>query len=129
MMIPRSTYLRIRRMGFDEAMRRFIPISERVPLEKKVEQDNRSWAQKAGWFVIKIMRASLDGFPDRFYARSHDQDRCPYCGRGRVVLIEWKRKGKDLSPIQEQRINELREAGVEVYVVRDLKEARRILGG
>lgn len=43
--------------------------------------------------------------------------------------MEWKRKGTDLSPLQEQRINELRSAGVEVYVVRDLKEAKRILGG
>lgn len=110
-------------------MRRFVPFRKRVPLEKKTEGDSRSWAEIAGWFVTKIMRTSTDGFPDRFYARCREQDRCPHCGRGRVVLMEWKRKGTDLSPLQEQRINELRSAGVEVYVVRDLKEAKRILGG
>ena len=32
-------------------MRKFKPIMERVPLEKEVERDHRTWAQKAGWFA------------------------------------------------------------------------------
>jgi len=109
-------------------MRKFKPIAERTPLEKKVEQDHRTWAERLGWFVTKVMRTSTDGFPDRFYARNHDADRCPYCRRGRVVLIEWKREGESPTPIQEQRINELRQAGVEVYVVDNERDAKRILG-
>lgn len=109
-------------------MRKFRPIAERVPLEKDIERDHRTWAQKFGWFVTKIMRTSTDGFPDRFYARCSDADRCPHCGRGRVVLIEWKRHGQEPEPLQAQRIKELREAGVEVYVVDNLKDANKILG-
>ncbi len=109
-------------------MRKFKPIAERVPLEKEVERDHRTWVQHLGWFVTKIMQTSTGGFPDRFYARNREQDRCPHCGRGRIVLIEWKRDGEDLEPHQEVRINELREAGVEVYVVDNLKDANRVLG-
>lgn len=109
-------------------MRKFVPIALRKKLEKAKEKDNRSWAEKAGWLVVKIIRTSTDGFPDRFYARSKKEDVCPHCGRGRVVLIEWKRDGGNLSPLQEVRIKQLREAGVEVYVVEDEREAKRILG-
>lgn len=109
-------------------MRKFIPIALRKKLEKTKEKDNRSWAERAGWFVTKIMKTSTDGFPDRFYARCNKQDRCPHCGRGRVVLIEWKRDGEPPSDIQEVRIKQLRDAGVEVYVVDNENEAKRILG-
>lgn len=109
-------------------MRKFKPIAERVPLEKEIERDHRTWAQHLGWFVTKIMQTSTPGFPDRFYARNREADRCPHCGRGRVVLMEWKRSGEGPESHQEQRINELREAGVEVYVVDNLKDANKILG-
>jgi hypothetical protein len=109
-------------------MRKFKPIDQRVPLEREIERDHRNWAQKIGWFVSKIMRTSTDGFPDRFYARCSEADRCPHCGRGRVVLMEWKRRGETPSELQEQRINELRAAGVEVYIVDNDKDAKRILG-
>jgi hypothetical protein len=98
-------------------MRKFVPRSERKPLEKDIEREHRRHAKKAGYFVTKIEKTSTDGFPDRFYARD-----------GRVVLIEWKKDDGDVSQIQEKRISELRSAGVEVYVVRDVKTANRILG-
>lgn len=109
-------------------MRKFVPIAQRKPLEKKLEADNRSWAQKEGWFETKVMKTSTDGFPDRFYARALPQDVCTHCGRGRVVVMEWKREGKEPTPIQKKRIAELRAAGVEVYVVDSVKDARKILG-
>lgn len=74
------------------------------------------------------MRTSLSGFPDRFFARNRDEDRCPYCGRGRIVLMEFKRKGEHPDEQQAKRIGELMEAGVEVYIVRGTKEAKKILG-
>lgn len=109
-------------------MRKFVPILQRKKREKLLESDSRTWAEKLGWFVTKIMQTSTNGFPDRFYARCGDADRCPHCGRGRIVLIEYKREGEEPSPIQKKRIKELREAGVEVYVVDDEKRAKRILG-
>lgn len=109
-------------------MRQFIPFKQRVDPEKKPERSFRDIARAVGWFVTKVMRTSDNGFPDRFFARNHEQDRCPYCGRGRVVLMEWKKKGKPLSDIQEKRVAELREAGLEVYVVDNTRQGKRILG-
>ncbi len=96
--------------------------------EKEVERNHSRLARSVGWFVEKIMRTARGGFPDRFYARSHPKDQCPFCNRGRVVLIEWKRFGKTAEPQQLLRHKQLREAGVEVYVVDNTAEANRILG-
>lgn len=82
----------------------------------------------AGWFVDKIMRTSLNSFPDRFYANGSPKHRCRTCNRGRVVLIEWKKEGKDATPQQKLRHKQLRNAGVEVYVVSSVDEANTILG-
>jgi hypothetical protein len=81
--------------------------------EADLEASDRKAARAAGWLVVKIMRASPNGFPDRFYARG-----------GRIVLIEWKRPGGRLSEQQKHRHAELRAAGVEVYTVDNLEDAR-----
>lgn len=85
--------------------------------ESAIEQKDRDAARKAGWVVVKVMRASPNGFPDRFYAKG-----------GRVILVEWKKPGGVLSEQQKHRHTELRAAGVEVHVVDNLDDARRIRG-
>lgn len=85
-------------------------------LESELERDHRSRAIEAGWMVVKIMRASPNGFPDRLYLRD-----------GRYVLIEWKRPGKPATPQQIKRHKEIRAHGGEVYVVDNVVEANRIL--
>lgn len=109
-------------------MRRFVPIGKRIKSEKKVERPHAVIARAAGWFVDKIMRTAANGFPDRFYARCHAGDRCEHCGRGRVVLIEWKKKGEEATAQQLKRHRELRAAGLEVYVVDSKMTANKILG-
>lgn len=96
--------------------------------ESKAERKHRRIAVLAGWFVDKIMKTSLNSFPDRFYARALPQDVCRTCNRGRIVLIEWKRDGKDATPQQKLRHRQLRAAGVEVYVVDNIVDANSILG-
>lgn len=86
-------------------------------LESGIERKHREAAISDGWFVIKIMRASINGFPDRFFAKG-----------GRVVLLEFKRPGGVLSAQQRLRHAELKAAGVEVHTVYSLDEANRILG-
>ena len=86
--------------------------------ESKLEADARKFAIARGWFEIKIMRASKNGFPDRFYAR-----------RGEIILVEYKAPGKSVEAgsQQELRINELRAQGVAVHVINDLDEVKRVL--
>jgi hypothetical protein len=80
--------------------------------EIEIERPASQYAQRRGWFEIKIERASRRGFPDRFYAR-----------RGRVVLVEYKAPGEPPSGQQAIRHRELRDAGVEVFVIDNLDDA------
>lgn len=100
----------------------------RRQLESDIERKHRALAMSFGWFVEKIIRVARNGFPDRFYASAHPKHICPFCNRGRVVLIEWKRPGGRVSKQQEVRHTQLRSAGVEVHVVDNLDQANRILG-
>lgn len=85
--------------------------------ESEIEQKHRRIAMENGWFVEKIEKTSRGGFPDRFYAKN-----------GWVILLEWKRPGGVVSKQQKLRHEQLRKAGVEVYVVFSIEEANRILG-
>lgn len=83
--------------------------------EIEIEQPASEFAERRGWFEIKIMEASKRGFPDRFYAR-----------RGRVVLVEYKSPGEEPTTQQARRHRELRAAGVEVHVIDNLEAAREL---
>jgi len=85
-------------------------------LESDIERPAHLYAESRGWIAVKIMRASVKGFPDHFFARA-----------GRVILIEFKRPGEPPGPQQLRRHRELRGQGVEVFVVDDLEKAREIL--
>ena len=86
--------------------------------ESVLESDARKFAIARGWFEIKIMRASKNGFPDRFYARD-----------GVIMLIEYKAPGKDVikGSQQDLRINELRQQGVTVHVINTIEDAKSVL--
>lgn len=99
-----------------------------VNRESSIEQKHRVLATAWGWFVEKIERTSRNGFPDRFYASHHPKHVCPFCNRGRVVLLEFKRSGGVLSAQQRLRHRELTAAGVEVHTVHSVAEANAILG-
>jgi hypothetical protein len=86
--------------------------------ESDIEQRHRQDAIASGWMVVKIMRASPSGFPDRLYFKD-----------ARTVVIEWKRPdGGVLSAQQKLRIKELRNRRIEVYVIDNIDEANRVLG-
>lgn len=85
-------------------------------LEREVERPAHEYAKSRGWLADKIMRTGRRGFPDHFFARA-----------GRIVLIEFKRPGEDATTQQKKRHRELREHGVEVHVVDNLDDAKRIL--
>lgn len=84
--------------------------------ETEIEQPARDYAVSRGWFADKIMRTGRRGFPDHFFAR-----------KGRVILIEFKRPGEPPKSQQVIRHRELRDHGVEVFVVDNLEKAREIL--
>ena len=84
--------------------------------EIEIERPACNFAESRGWFQFKIEKASKGGIPDRFLAR-----------QGRIILIEFKAPNKEPKSQQVIRHRELREHGVEVFVVDNLEKAREIL--
>lgn len=83
-------------------------------------------AERAGWFVRKLGWIGRRSAPDRFFAKK--TERCPCCGRsGRVVLIEFKDRGKPAERHQLDEHDELRAAGVEVYLIDRVSDALKVL--
>lgn len=86
------------------------------PLEKDIEKAAMDYAERRGWWQIKIMRASKNGYPDRELIRG-----------GRTIRIEFKRPGEKPTLQQVKRHEEIRAHGGEVFVVDNLKDAMEVL--
>lgn len=80
--------------------------------EIDIERPASVYAESRGWFEVKIQSTSKKGFPDRFYAR-----------KGRILLVEYKAPGEEPTTQQKKRHKELREQGVEVFVIDKLEVA------
>lgn len=68
------------------------------------------FAQGRGWIVRQLAWIGRRGGPDTFFARD-----------GRVILVEFKRPGKEPGLQQAREIRRLRKHGVEVYSVNDVE--------
>ncbi len=96
-------------------------------MEANVEGPAVTRAERAGWFVRKLGWIGRRSAPDRFFAKK--TERCPCCGRsGRIVLIEFKDRGKPARRDQLDEHTELRDAGVEVHVIDRVSDALKVLG-
>jgi len=70
-----------------------------------------------GWLVLKIIQLSENGYPDLYCYKN-----------GRTIWFECKRSGKkNADPLQDIRIRQLREAGMEAYVVDNLEEVKKYI--
>lgn len=85
-------------------------------IESTIENYGNALAKERGYFQRKLSWIGRRSAPDRFYSRS---DRGPF-------LIEYKRPGEKLTPLQEREVARLREAGVTVYVVDNKKDCEEI---
>ena len=77
-----------------------------------IEQPAREFATSRGWLIEKVVSNSRRGWPDRFCAR-----------KGRVMLVEFKKPGKEPTAQQVLRHAELRKYGLEVHWIDNLKQA------
>lgn len=106
-------------------------MGKNTPLEHVLEEEyfgtEKSVASLRGWFVRKMQWIGRRGSPDRFLARPFRKP-CPHCGtRGRVVLVEVKRRGEKPDGQQQREIDRLRNAGVEVHIVDNEEDAKEII--
>lgn len=83
--------------------------------EIEIEGPATEYAECRGWWEFKIMQASKNGIPDRFYAR-----------KGRIVFVEYKAPGEPATVQQLKRHAEMREAGIEVHIIDNMEAAREL---
>jgi Holliday junction resolvase len=79
-------------------------------LESARQTKIKKQLEKDGYFVIKLIKTSVNGIPDLMALKNGD-----------TIFIEVKQPKGVLSEIQKHRIKELREKGFLVYIWTDYK--------
>lgn len=83
----------------------------------KIERDSMRMAEIHGWWQRKFTSPSHSGVPDRILAKGK-----------RVLFIEFKQPGEDLSRLQVDEIREMIDAGLEVHICDTVDDVKGILG-
>lgn len=82
----------------------------------KIERDSMRTAEIHGWWQRKFISPSHSGVPDRILAKNK-----------RVVFIEFKQPGEELSRLQINEIREMVDAGLEVHICDSVDDVKDIL--
>jgi Holliday junction resolvase len=91
-------------------------------LESKVQRQIIRYLEDAGWYVVKILQTTKNGWPDLQALRLKEwrtKDFIQY--RGVILFIEVKRPGTKPTPLQLIRHEELRSRGFRVIVADSLE--------
>lgn len=88
-------------------------------LEKVTEQKVVNWWEDQGGIQIKLNLWGRRGWPDRAFF--------PYGGS--IILIEFKRVGKDVEALQAYIHGELRKRGYRVFICDSVEQGKAILAG
>ena len=78
--------------------------------EQQIQSKIKRKLQERGWYVTKLIKTSTNGIPDLLAIKF-----------GKAMFIEVKREQGKLSPLQELRIEELRESGAIVNIWTDFE--------
>lgn len=78
--------------------------------EQQIQSKIKRKLQERGWYVTKLIKTSTNGIPDLLAIKF-----------GKAMFIEVKRENGKLSPLQELRIDELRQSGAIVHVWTDFE--------
>jgi len=74
-------------------------------LEQAIQKKISDRLKKEGWIVVKLIKTTMNGIPDLMALRN-----------GETLFVEVKRPKGVLKPLQELRIQELREQGFRAEV-------------
>ncbi len=87
-----------------------------MPSERKIEAAVCGYARSLGWLVFKWVSPNERGVPDRIFMKD-----------SRIIFIEFKAPGKDLSPLQAIRRVQIQQHGFDVLVVNDIDKGRQLI--
>lgn len=85
--------------------------------EIAIEEAVVEHAERAGWLVRKCVYAGRKGSPDRWFFKD-----------GKLVLVEFKRRGEAPNPQQDREHGRLRAAGFPVHVIDSIEAGYALFG-
>ena len=80
-------------------------------LESKIQKKVCHRLEKNGWYVVKIIQSTKNGWPDLQALKN-----------GKTIYIEVKSEKGKLSELQKYRHKELRKHGAHVFTIKNLKK-------
>lgn len=83
--------------------------------ESKIQASCINYAKSKGWFVLKIIRCNVNGFPDATFFKD-----------GKTFFVEFKTEIGKQSKLQQYVESELTKQGFNYYLIRSLKEFKEI---
>lgn len=85
-------------------------------LEKELERKCTTIARMAGYYEIRILKSTRKGVPDHIFAKDNH-----------TFFVEFKTSIGVLSSSQRYEIKQIEKKGLNIYVIRDLEEFKRLL--
>ncbi len=83
--------------------------------ESKIQASCIQHAKKHGWFVLKVIRCNVNGYPDATFFKN-----------GKTFFVEFKTAIGKQSELQKYVESELIKQGFKYFLIRDLKEFQKI---
>lgn len=85
-------------------------------IEYGIEGEVSAYAAATGWMHRLMQYRGRRGCPDHWYF-----------GFGKVVIIEFKRKGKDADPLQAEEHKEFAKRGIKIYLIDNIPTGKKLL--
>ena len=85
-------------------------------LESKIQRSCIAYAKHNGWFVLKVIKCNVNGFPDTTLFKE-----------GKTLFIEFKSVTGKQSELQKYVQKQLQNQGFEYHVVKNLEDFRKII--
>jgi len=85
-------------------------------LESKIQASCLKYAKSKGWFVLKVIKCNVNGFPDSALFKD-----------GKTIFVEFKAEKGSQSILQKYVESELVNNGFKYYLIRSLKEFKEIV--
>lgn len=83
--------------------------------EQEIQSKCINYAKKQGWFVLKVIRCNVNGFPDATFFKD-----------GETIFVEFKTEVGKQSKLQEYIEKQLINQGFKYYLIRSLEEFKKI---
>ena len=86
-------------------------------LESKLQASCLKYAKSKGWYVLKVIKCNISGFPDSVLFKD-----------GKTIFIEFKSEIGKQSALQVYQQKQLESQGFKYYLVNNLNYFKEIVG-